>query len=179
MSKSVAKDWRKIALGAIQIAVINSFGLYYLCALSYNIFLLCVVPIIIGILCGLAIIGRSVKEAVIKWAFSIPLWWAVVLPVVKTEVNSRLTLKLTGYDDLTVGDGLGYMLAVVFVAFWTLVFMGTCVWLSGYGKKSEKQMKAVSVFQAVPINIVCAVMIVGLVLLNILLPPYKAGVHYT
>lgn len=179
MSKLSAKDRRRIALGAIQIAIIDSFGLYYLCALSYNIFLLYVVPITIGILCGLAIIGKSIKEAVLKWAFSIPLWWVAVLLVANTEVNRRLTLKLTGYDDLTVGDGFGYMLAVMFVVFWTLVFTGAGVWFSGYGKKSEKQLKVLYVIQAVPINIVCAVMIVGLVLLNILLPPYKAGVHYT
>lgn len=152
MSKLAAKDWIRIALGAIQIAVIDSFGLYYLCALSYNIFLLCAVPIIIGFLCGLAVIGKSIKEAVLKWVFSIPLWWAAVLSVVKTEVNRRLTLQLTGYDDLTVGDGFGYMLAVMFVAFWTLVFIVVGVWFSGCGSKSEKQMKVFSAIQAVPIN---------------------------
>lgn len=178
MSKLVAKDRRRIALGAIQIAVIDSFGLYYLCALSYNIFLLYVVPIVIGIICGLAAIGKTIKEAVLKWVFSIPLWWLSVLLIVKTGINRRLTLKLTGYDDLTVGDGFGYMLAVMFVAFWTMVFIGAGAWFSGYRKNSEKQLRVFLVIQAVPINIVRAIMIVGLIVLNIVLPPYKAGAHY-
>ena len=172
-SKLKAKDWRRIILGAVQIAVITFFGLYCLCALSYNIFLLVAVPVVIGMVGSLAVLGESIKEAAFKWVISIPLWWAAALPVAKTEVNKKLTLQLTGHDNSTVGDGLGYMLSIMFVGFWTLVFIGAGIWFSGYGRKSEKQMKVISIIQAVPINIVCAAMIAGLVLLNILLPQYK------
>lgn len=178
-NKLSVKDWKRIVLGAIQIAVITSLGLYYLCASSYNIFVLCAVPITIGIISGLAVAGRSIKEAVLKWTFSIPLWWIAVILTAKSEINRRIAVQLTGYDDLTVGDGLGYMLATMFTMFWALVFLGTGVWYSGHREKNEKYRKILSVTQAVPINIVCAMLIIGHIILNIVLPPYRAGMHYT
>lgn len=179
MSALTAKDRRRIILGAVQIAVIASLGLYYLCALSYNIFLLCAVPVVIGILCGLAVVGRTTKEAAHKWALSIPVWWAAALLAGGTGVSKRLPLQLTGYDDLAVGDGLGYMPAIMFAVFWVSVFIGAGVWFGRYGGKSQGQIKAFLIIQAVPINMVCAAMIVGLVALNIMLPPYNSVLLHT
>ncbi len=171
-------DRGRIIMGAAQIALITSLGLYILCALSYSVILLCTIPVVIGAVAGVAVIGRSGKEVLLKWTLSIPMWLIAATAAVKSQVNVRLVLQLTGYDDMTVGEGLEFMLAILFVGFWSLVFMGAGDWFSCH-EKFRARHRIVFIIQAVPINIICVGVIAVLIALNFVLPAYRAGMHYT
>lgn len=144
-------DLGRIIMGAAQIALLTSLGLYILCALSYSVILLCTIPVVIGAVAGVAVIGRSGKEVLLKRTLSIPMWLIAATAAVKSQVNVRLVLQLTGYDDMTVGDGLGFMLTILLADFWSLVFMGAGAWFSCH-EKFRARHRIVFIIQAVPIK---------------------------
>lgn len=170
-------DWGRAIMGAGQIAVIVSLGMYLMIAVTIDIGVMFRLSILIGALAGFAVVSGSGKVAAIKWVVSIPFSCILMLIAAKTMVNHRLSQALKVYGRWS-GDGFGIMIGIIIAAFCCLVFIGVGAWYSGYGKKSRK-FRAVLVIQNVLINIVCVGLIIIIVALNLTLPPYLPEINYT
>lgn len=110
------RHWSDILLGAVQLALllIPAFFLNDLLSVKMNAVLvnLVVIPLLTGLCACAAIISHSVKTALLKWLFSIPLGFCFWRFLIAVEFHARgLNWILPGYGESSAGGNFaGFML---------------------------------------------------------------------
>lgn len=137
-----------------------------------NIFILFILPLICGILMAAVLFSNKVRYALLKWVLSL----AVTFLMRQYFVSSNFYIKslnwaISDYGDATVQDNMAGFVAVAFLLFIEMPFVGIAIGIS-HKVKNPKFEKALNVMKIIA-SVVCIVITLTVIHLNTIMPQYE------